>query len=39
MSLMVLAARARTVRTASSIDPSACPESRMVFVIDDIASS
>jgi hypothetical protein len=39
MSLMVLAARARTVRTASSIDSSAWPESRMVLVIEDMASS
>lgn len=36
MSWMVEAALARTVRTASSMDPSAFPESLMVLVIDDI---
>jgi len=37
MSEMVLAARASTVRTASSIDPPALPDNLMVLVIDDIA--
>lgn len=37
ISEIVLAARARTVRTASSIESPALPESLMVLVIDDIA--
>src|SRR5690554_5087556 len=38
MSSMVEAARASTVLTASSIDPSAFPESRMVLVMEDICA-
>jgi len=37
MSEMVLAALASTVRTASSIELPALPDSLMVLVIDDIA--
>jgi hypothetical protein len=36
MSEIVLAARARTVRTASSIESPALPDNLMVLVIDDI---
>lgn len=36
MSWMVAAALARTVRTASSIEPSAFPESLIVLVMDDM---
>src|SRR5690606_19840525 len=38
MSSMVEAARASTVLTASSIEPSAFPESRMVLVMEDICA-
>lgn len=36
MSDIVLAALARTVRTASSMDPPALPDRRMLLVIDDM---
>ena len=36
MSEIVVVALARTVRTASSMDPPALPESLMVFVIEDV---